>query len=109
MQVPKDWIENIEHFSGAVVTAFVAILGKICNEILMKRSLTWLAWCAVIGVSLFWAWMAGLFCAWMNYSYISTSLVVGISTLMGEKINIYLIFNYRQILDKILSLFLTKK
>ena len=109
MHFPQEWQDTFEKFGAAIVTALLAIMGKISNEILMKRKLSWITWIAIIGVSLFWAWMAGLFCAWMQYEYLSTSIVVGIATLMGEKINIYIAQNYRQIFDKILTFFISKK
>lgn len=109
MQFPQDWQDTFEKFGAAIITACLAIIGKVSNEILMKRKVSWITWIAIIGVSLFWAWMAGLFCAYMEYGYISTSLVVGVATLMGEKINIYLVQNYKQIFDRILNFFTTKK
>ena len=105
-----DWlIQASGQFMIAFFTAVLAIFGKLSTEILNNRKITWSVWIAIIGVSLFWAWMAGLFCAYMNYSYIGTSIIVGIVTLMGEKINIYLAAHYKEILNKLLALFISKK
>ena len=91
------------------MSAAVATIAKISNEILMRRKLSWFAWFAIVGVSLFWAWMAGMYCVWMNYSPFASSLVVGLATLLGEKINIYLAQNYKAIFEKIINIFISKK
>jgi hypothetical protein len=96
-------------YGAAMMSAAVATVAKLSHEILLKRKLSWVAWVAIVGVSLFWAWMGGLFCAWMNYSSFSSSLVVGLSTLLGEKINIYLAQNYKSIFEKIINIFISKK
>jgi hypothetical protein len=96
-------------FGAAIMSAAVATIAKISNEILMRRKLSWFAWIAIVGVSLFWAWMAGMYCAWMNYSPFASSLFVGLATLLGEKINIYLAQNYKAIFEKIINIFISKK
>jgi hypothetical protein len=109
MQVPNDVQEFLNKFGGAVITALLAIGGKVSNEILMRRKMSWINWIALIGVSLFWAWMAGLFCAYMEYKYLGTSIIVGLATMLGEKINIYLAQNYKNIIERFLLMFITKK
>lgn len=109
MQPPNEWNDFFAKFGGAFVTALLAIFGKISNEILMRRKLSWISWISLIGVSLFWAWMAGLFCAYMEYNYLGTSIIVGLATMLGEKINIYLAQNYRSIMERVISIFITKK
>jgi hypothetical protein len=109
MHLPDEWNEFFQKFGGAVVTAILAICGKVSNEILMKRQITWISWIAIIGVSLFWAWMAGLFCAYMEYNYLGTSIIVGLATLMGEKINIYIGRNYKQIIEQVIRIIIPKK
>jgi hypothetical protein len=96
-------------FGAAIMSAVVAVVAKISNEILMRRKLSWFAWVAIVGVSLFWAWMAGMYCVWMNYSPFASSMIVGLSTLLGEKINIYLAQNYKVIFDRIIYVFTSKK
>lgn len=91
------------------MSAAVATIAKISNEILMRRKLSWFAWFAIVGVSLFWAWMAGMYCVWMNYSPFASSLIVGLATLLGEKINIYLAQNYKAIFEKVINIFISKK
>jgi hypothetical protein len=96
-------------FGAAIMSAFVAVVAKISNEILMRRKLSWFAWIAIVCVSLFWAWMAGMYCVWMNYSPFASSMIVGLSTLLGEKINIYLAQNYKLIFERIIYVFTSKK
>ena len=109
MHLPDEWNNFFQRFDAALATAFLAICGKISNEILMNRRLSWLMWIAIIGVSLFWAWMAGLFCAYMEYNYLGTSIIVGLATLMGEKINIYIGRNYKQIIEQVIRIIIPKK
>jgi polyferredoxin len=109
MEIPQEIEAFLSKFGAAVMSALVATIAKISNEILLKRKLSWVAWIAIVGVSLFWAWMGGLFCAWMNYSSFATSLIVGLATLLGEKINIYLAQNYRTIFEKVVNIFIPKK
>jgi hypothetical protein len=96
-------------FGAAIMSAFVAVVAKISNEILMRRKLSWFAWIAIVCVSLFWAWMAGMYCVWMSYSPFASSMIVGLSTLLGEKINIYLAQNYKLIFERIIYVFTSKK
>ena len=53
--------------------------------------------------------MGGLFSVWMNYSSFASSLIVGLATLLGEKINIYLAQNYKSIFEKIINVFIPTK
>lgn len=109
MQLHDELQQFFTKFGAAIMSAAVATIAKISNEILMRRKLSWFAWCAIVGVSLFWAWMAGMYCVWMNYSPFASSLVVGLATLLGEKINIYLAQNYKVIFEKIINVFTSKK
>lgn len=109
MQIDDEVHQFVSKFGAAIMSALVATMAKISHEILNRRKLSWIAWLAIIGVSLFWAWMGGLFSAWMNYSTFATSLVVGLATLLGEKINIYLAANYKSIFEKIINIFTSNK
>lgn len=109
MQLLDELHQFFTKFGAVIMSAAVATIAKISNEILMRRKLSWFAWIAIVGVSLFWAWMAGMYCAWMNYSPFASSLFVGLATLLGEKINIYLAQNYKAIFEKIINIFISKK
>lgn len=109
MQLLDELHQFFTKFGAAIMSAAVATIAKISNEILMRRKLSWFAWVAIVGVSLFWAWMAGMYCLWMNYSPFASSLIVGLATLLGEKINIYLAQNYKAIFEKIINIFISKK
>lgn len=109
MQLLDELHQFFTKFGAAIMSAAVATIAKISNEILMRRKLSWFAWIAIVGVSLFWAWMAGMYCLWMNYSPFASSLIVGLATLLGEKINIYLAQNYKAIFEKIINIFISKK
>jgi hypothetical protein len=109
MQLNDELHQFFTKFGAAIMSAAVATIAKISNEILMRRKLSWFAWIAIVGVSLFWAWMGGMYCLWMNYSPFASSLIVGLATLLGEKINIYLAQNYKAIFEKIINIFISKK
>lgn len=104
----NDFNELFAKFGAWVLSAITAVMAKISNEILNKRDLTWLQWIAIVGISLFWAWMAGLFCAWRQFDTIYSSIIIGLATLLGEKFNIYLSHNYKKIIDRVLSVFTNK-
>lgn len=85
----------------------VGVVAKISTEILMKRKLTFIQWIAIVGVSVFFGYLASVWCGSNNWE-VQGRYVVPLVTLMGEKIMIYLTTNYRRILDTTLSIF-TKK
>lgn len=109
MEIPNEINQFFTKFGAAIMSAAVATVAKVSHEILLRRKLSWIAWMAIVGVSLFWAWMGGLFSAWMGYSSFASSLIVGLATLLGEKINIYLAQNYKSIFEKIINIFIPKK
>lgn len=113
MAQPPDYLaslyQTMHDFAATIASAALAMAGKISNELLMKRKFTWSQWCGIVGISLFWAWMAGLFCRWMQYDYIFTSIIVGLVTLMGEKINMYVFDNYKDIFSNIIAIFTKKR
>lgn len=109
MELNNEIEQFVSKFGAAIMSAAVATVAKISHEILLRRKLSWFAWLAIVGVSLFWAWMGGLFSAWMGYSSFASSLIVGLATLLGEKINIYLAQNYKGIFEKIINVFIPKK
>lgn len=109
MELPNEIQQFLSKFGAAIMSALVATMAKISHEVLNRRQLTWFAWLAIVGVSLFWAWMGGLFSVWMNYSSFASSLIVGLATLLGEKINIYLAQNYKSIFEKVINVFIPTK
>lgn len=109
MESQNEWAAFLSKFGAAIGTALVATIAKISNEILMKRKLSWLQWFAIIGITLFWAWMAGLLTVYLEFGAVQSSLIIGLATLMGEKINIYLIQNYKAIFEKIIHVLSPKK
>jgi hypothetical protein len=91
-----------------IMSAITATVAKVSHTIMNNRKLSFAKWCAIISISLFWAWMAGLFCAWKGFDTLLTSMIVGLSTLLGERINVYISENYKVIFEKILSIFTDK-
>lgn len=109
MDLPNEVQAFLSKFGAWIMSAIVATLAKVSHEILMNRKLSWLSWLAVIGISLFWAWMAGLFCAEHEYSTFNSSFIIGAATIMGEKISVYLMANYKVIFGKFIGIFTPKK
>ena len=109
MELPNEVQAFLSKFGAWIMSAIVATLAKISHEILMKRQLSWMSWLAIIGISLFWAWMAGLFCAENEYNTFSSSFIIGAATIMGEKISLYLMQNYKDIFSKVIGIFSSKK
>lgn len=109
MELPNEVQAFLSKFGAWIMSAAVATIAKVSHEILMKRKLTWVAWLAIIGISLFWGWMAGLFCAEKQFSTFNSSFIIGASTLLGEKISMYLMQNYKEIFSKFIGIFTPKK
>lgn len=90
-----------------IASIIVGILAKVSTEILMRRRLTFIQWLAIVGVSVFFGYLAAVWCdsnGWQNQGKYLVPLV----TLMGEKIMIYLAANYGRVGDHILSIFIKK-
>lgn len=104
-----DIYEITTKFGVSIMSAVTALMAKISNEIMNKRDLNGWQWLALVCISLFWSWMAGLFCYWQGYDSIYSSLIIGLFTLLGEKVNIYISHNYKKIFEKFLSIFTDNK
>jgi hypothetical protein len=75
-----------------LVGIFVGLVGKISYDIAMKRTMNFLQWLAVIVLSVMVGYLTARFCEWKHWM-----------TLFGEKIIVYLMTNYKPILDAILK------
>lgn len=96
-------------FGLFLLSGFVAVIAKVSHELLQKRKLSWGGWMAVIGITLFWTYMSTLLCVWKGLDMLSGAIVVGLMTLLGERINLYIIANYKTIFERIISLFTPKR
>lgn len=98
-----DSIGILGKFSTWIVSISVGITAKISYEIYVKRTLSILQWFAIIAMSLVSGYMMSVYChshGWNSQG----QYLVPIATLMGEKIFIYLIENYKSIIAKFLNL-----
>jgi hypothetical protein len=86
----------------------IGILGKISYEIYMKRALSIIQWIAVIGLSVFCGYQTAIYCQ-VNGHETESTWAVPMATLMGEKIFIYIMTNYKRILTGVLGFFMPKK
>jgi len=98
----------ISDVNSWVMGIIIGVLGKISYEIYMKRALTVLQWIAVIGLSIFCGYQTAIYCQ-LNGHETESTWAVPMATLMGEKIFIYVMSNYRKIFTGILSFFMHKK
>lgn len=101
--------EFYERFAFVGASFFIALIGKISNEILMNRKLSFMSWCAIIGVSMLGAWLMILFCREREYGPEKSGMLVAAATLMSEKIVIYLHQNFKQLFTKFISLITPSK
>ena len=83
-----------------LVGIFVGLVGKISYDIAMKRTLNFLQWLAVIALSVMVGYLTARFCEWKGWAS-SADFLVPLMTLFGEKIIVYLMTNYKPILDAI--------
>jgi hypothetical protein len=90
-----------------VFGVLIGVMGKISYELYMKRTITVIQWVAVIGLSIFSGYLTSVYCV-NNGLETEASWAVPMSTLMGEKVFIYVMANYKKILSGVLS-FLTPK
>ena len=86
----------------------IGLLGKLSYEIYKKRTLSVIQWLAVVGMSVFSGYMVSVYCHTNNMQS-SAQFLVPISTLLGEKMFIYLFANYRRIIDGIINVILKRK
>lgn len=98
----------ISDVNSWVMGVIIGLLGKISYEIYMKRALTVLQWIAVIGLSIFCGYQTAIYCQ-MNGHESESTWAVPMATLMGEKIFIYVMTNYKKIFGNLLSFFMPKK
>lgn len=80
----------------------IGILGKLSYEIYMKRTMNFLQWTAVVGMSVFTGYVTSVYCNSNGYET-QAQFIVPLATLLGEKLFIYLIENHRQILDMLVT------
>lgn len=98
----------ISDVNSWVMGIIIGVLGKISYEIYMKRALSVLQWIAVIGLSIFCGYQTAIYCQTHGHETEST-WAVPMATLLGEKIFIYVMSNYKNIFTGILSFFMPKK
>lgn len=100
-----DFLSNVQNWVFGIV---LGTMGKISYMLYMKRTLTVIQWVAVIGLSVFSGYMTSIYCENNGFS-VEASWTVPMATLMGEKLFIYIMANYKRIFTGILSFFMPKK
>lgn len=95
-------------FSTYIFGITIGLLGKLSYEIYMKRTMNFLQWTAVVGMSVFTGYVVSVYCS-NNGFETQAQFIVPLATLMGEKFFIYLVENHKQILDLVFSWFKIKQ
>ena len=107
MQERQDTITQIFEFfarSGMwIVSVLIGIMAKISNEILNGRKLSIWQWLGIVGVSIFFGYMAHQYCE-SNAMNSSEGYVVPIATLFGGRIMVYITRNFKSIAARIFGL-----
>lgn len=112
MQDKQDFINQVFEFftrSGMwIVSVLVGVMAKISNEILNGRKLNVWQWLGIVGVSVFFGYMAHQYCENSNMQN-SEGYVVPLATLFGERIMVYCTRNFKSIVARIFGLDNSKK
>lgn len=95
-------------WSTFIVGISIGIIGKISYEIYMKRTLSILQWFAIVGLSIFVGYLMSVYCLSKGMDA-QAQFLVPITTLLGEKIVVYLFENYKSIIAQAIKLITPKK
>jgi hypothetical protein len=99
--------EYTTKFSTYVIGMSIGLLGKLSYEIYKGRTLSVVQWLAVVGMSIFSGYLVSVYCL-SNQMTSSAQFLVPISTLLGEKLFIYLFANYKRIIGGVLNLIMKR-
>ena len=104
------WIEAKEllhHSHTYIIGIGVGLIAKLSYDIYMKRTLTFIQWCAVVALSVFCGYITSTYCMSSGRAELS-QVLVPLATLFGEKVIVYFMENYKQILGGIIAIFKRK-
>jgi hypothetical protein len=103
----SNWIKSI-YEDAILLGVMIGLVGKLSYEIYIKRVLSMFQWIAVIGMSVFSGYLTSLVC--ISYGLTTqTQILVPLGTLLGEKVFIYIMANYKRIFNAIFQLSGKKK
>jgi hypothetical protein len=99
MHAVIEWMAKLTSEFWFYISAIaIGLIAKISYMVYMKRTLTIFQWLAVIAMSICTGYITAAYChahGWVTEAQIA----VPISTLLGEKLFLWIIQNHRQILD----------
>ncbi len=98
----------LSKFSTFIVSTAVGVIGKISYEIGMKRRMSLIQWFGIVGMSIFAGYITSVWCVSNGWKK-QGQYIVPITTLLGEKILIYLTTHYKSILHKLLAVITPKR
>ena len=99
--------EMLSHVNTYVIGVGVGLVAKISYDLYMKRTLTFLQWCAVISLSVCCGYVTSAYCMSSGHQDLA-QVLVPLATLFGEKVVVYFMENYKTIFGVILSMFKRK-
>jgi hypothetical protein len=93
-------IEFLSRSGTWIISTFIGVVAKISNEILNGRKLSIWQWVSIVGVSVFFGYMAHQYCE-VNELNRSEGYIVPLVTLFGERIMVYITRNFKSIVARI--------
>lgn len=99
--------ELLGHVNTYVIGVGVGLVAKLSYDIYMKRTLTFVQWCAVISISVFCGYITSAYCTSVGRVELG-QVLVPLATLFGEKVVVYLMENHKYIFGVLLSFFKRK-
>jgi uncharacterized membrane protein AbrB (regulator of aidB expression) len=98
----NDVVEWCTKFSTWIIGISVGTTAKLSYELYMKRTLSFIQWIAIISLSIFVGYLSSVIC--VNYGWHQQGqVIVPVTTLLGEKLVVYLFENYKSILGIIIK------
>ena len=99
--------DALSHLNTYVIGIGVGLVAKISYDLYMKRTLSFVQWCAVVSLSVFCGYITGMWCIESGRTDLS-QVIVPLATLFGEKVVVYIMENYKTILGGIVAIFRKK-
>lgn len=99
--------ELLSHINTYVIGVGIGLVAKVSYDVYMKRTLTLMQWFAVISLSVFCGYITSAYCISCGRTELA-QVLVPLATLFGEKVIMYIMENYKQILGGIIAIFKRK-
>lgn len=111
MQITPDnneWYAWFVKSYAWIISGLVGIAGKICYELMQKRKLSLMQWIGVGGLSAFVGYLTAVWCVYNDMKE-QGYIIVPVSTLLGEKIIVFVTAKHKYILNAVFNVVMKKK